>query len=233
MPYFLEKRDTESRELMDKPDCDRQKLFNTYHYFKYVNRLLSGWRVIYRQYMRPILSERGGSATLLDIGFGGGDIPVDLVKWALQDGFSLRITAIDTDSKAMEYSQQQNYHPNITFRNTHTSTMVKEGKQFDFVISNHLLHHLTNLELKTITQHARQLSRCSVLMNDIQRSDMAYALFYLATRFIPNNSFIHIDGLLSIRRSFTQNELSQQLPQTWSVDKPYPFRLLACYKHNH
>jgi len=216
---------------MDYPDCNKQKLFKTFQYFKYVNRFLSGWKVIYHKYVQPLLAQLEGSATLLDIGCGGCDIPIFLTKWAQQDGYFLKITAIDTDSRIVEYLRQHKIPGNITFRNIHTSTLMKESEKFDIVISNHLMHHLTNRELCLITQHARQLSRHQVLMNDIRRSDTAYALYYMGTRIIPKTSFIHIDGLLSIRRSFAQDELRKLLPANWQVERPYPFRLLARYQH--
>lgn len=232
MPVILKKRNTTIREIMDNPDCNKQKLFNTFRYFKYVNQLLSGWKVIYQKYLQPFLTRLEGKATLLDIGCGGCDIPIFLTKWAQQDGYSLEITAIDTDSRILEYLRQHNIPKNITFRNIHTSTLIKESKKFDIVISNHLMHHLTKRELSVVTQHAQQLSRHQVLMNDIRRSDAAYALFYMGTRLIPKVSFIHIDGLLSIKRSFTQDELSKILPEDWQIERPFPFRLLARYQHS-
>ena len=235
MPYFLQERDTVIREIMDQPDCDKQKLFNTYRYFKYINRMLSGWNVIYKKYIRPLLAELGGSATLLDIGSGGADIPFYLAECAQNDQFNLKTTAIDTDPKAFEFIHQIEDAPTstITFRNVHTSALIEENKRFDIVISNHLLHHLTDPDLRELTQHARQLSRHSVLMNDIRRCDTAYALFYLGTRLVPKKSFIHIDGLISIKRSFTRYELINLLPADWKVQTPYPFRLLAYYNHHH
>jgi len=47
------------------------------------------------------------------------------------------------------------------------------------------------------------------------------------TLFAFRNSYIRIDGLRSIRRSFTRNELKEIAPKDWSVAALFPFRLLA------
>ncbi len=68
----LARRATELPEIMDGP-CDEARLFATYRHFAVANRAVSGWRRIYRRRLRPLLA--AGPVTLLDVGFGGGDIP--------------------------------------------------------------------------------------------------------------------------------------------------------------
>ena len=40
------------------------------------------------------------------------------------------------------------------------------------------------------------------------------------------DSFIRVDGLISIRRSYTPSELSAAVPPGWRVEKRMPARLL-------
>ena len=89
----LRVRDTQLRELMDDPDCDLAGLRHTYAQFRVVNRLVAGWRRVYRQRIRPLL-RTGQTTTLLDIGSGGGDVARTLARWARRDGFALAVTAI-------------------------------------------------------------------------------------------------------------------------------------------
>ena len=133
-------------EVMDSPECDAERLRNTYSYFRYVNAVVSGWRLTYRRDIRPALSPDRLS-TLLDIGTGGGDVARSLARWARRDRLRLRITAIDPDARAHEYTASLPAVSDLTFRTELSSDLVARGERFDFVISNHVLHHLTAEQL--------------------------------------------------------------------------------------
>jgi len=229
MPLFLSKRNTGLTEIMDDPDCDRDGLFRTYQTFGRMNRLLSGWESIYKNKIRPLLNHSSTQITLLDIGTGGGDIPSHLSELAKKDGFSIQITAIDPDERAIEFAKSENTSGNIDFLCARSDELVKEGKQYDFVISNHLIHHLEGREILNLCSDAEKLCRYRVLFNDIERGDLGYVFFSLASPQFFRNTFIPTDGPLSIRRSFTKSELQELLPPGWKVKRLFPYRLIATY----
>ncbi|MGD8426505.1 MAG: methyltransferase domain-containing protein [Balneolaceae bacterium] len=231
MPIILNKRDTSTTERMDDPDCDLVELENTYRQFGTVNSLISGWHTIYKHKIRPHL-ELNNSYNLLDLGFGGGDIPIKLSQWAEDDGFSLRVTAIDPDPRAINFVKKLGSRPNIEFLQCGIFDLDPSKEKYDFVISNHLLHHLDEQRLPVILTAARNLSRQSVIFNDIRRSDVGYLFFNLLARPIFRSSFITEDGLTSIKRSYTRQELAQSVPKEWIVKSLFPFRLLLMYHHD-
>lgn len=230
MPLFLTQRDTTSSERMDDPDCDQAELENTYKQFKTINALIAQWKTIYRRELCPYFRTRAENQ-ILDIGFGGGDIPVKLVQWAAKDDIPLHITAVDTDERAFNFVQKIQTPDNVKFLNCSSSELLTTGQKYDFVISNHLLHHLSEKELRSTLSEARKLSRRGVIFNDIRRSDIGYLLFNMLARPVFRSSFITQDGLTSIKRSYTQAELSQAVPEGWQVRKLFPFRLLLAYHH--
>lgn len=230
MPLFLSQRDSASQERMDDPNCDIEELKNTYRQFSTINSLISQWYRIYKREIRPFLHTNTPS-TLLDIGFGGGDIPLKLSSWASKDGLDLRITAIDPDSRAFNFVQELERIQSVEFLQCQLSEFNPSNQQFDFVISNHLLHHLGRQEFYEILSQAKQLSNQSVIFNDIHRSDWAYLLFNIFSRPVFRSSFITADGLTSIRRSYTHEELADIAPDDWKVESVFPFRLLLKYYH--
>lgn len=230
MPLLLSQRDTKSRERMDSPDCDPVELRNTYRQFGRVNALISQWENIYKSKIRPHLQPHS-QLTLLDIGFGGGDIPIALARWAARDGFDLSITAIDPDPRAINFVADLDYPSNIAFLQSDISELNPSEEKFDFVISNHLIHHLKKSELLNILKQSRALSTTSVIFNDLRRSDWAYLLFNIFSRPIFRSSFITEDGLTSIKRSYTKTELQKVVPQDWDTKNLFPFRLLLTYNH--
>jgi len=232
MPCFLRCRRSDLRERMDDPDCDTARLENTYRHFQTVNSALCRWNTLYRRHLRPVILAAGGRTfTLLDIGFGGGDVASGLASLARRDRVSLDITAIDTDPRACRYVKTLFLPDSITFRLASAGELLREGRRFDFVISNHLVHHLGDEELLSVLSEARQLSRHCVLFSDIERSDVGYLLFALLTRPAFRNSFIRQDGLTSIRRSYALAELRGIVPRGWQVNRIFPLRLLLSYRH--
>ena len=229
MPLFLRHRKPELKELMDDPNCDTEKLQNTYRQFERINKLLSKWDVIYKKEIRPVLKKQNGRASLLDIGFGGGDISIRLSELATKDGYSLEITSIEADLRPYEFIKSVETPSNIQFRHALSSDLVKENASFDFVISNHLLHHLNKKDFASICTEAKQLASKKVIFNDIKRSDIGYLLFTLFSKILFRNSFIANDGRISIKRSYTFKELSKIAPQGWKVVRLFPFRLNLIY----
>ena len=227
MPLVLRRRGPELRERMDDPACDPGKLEATYAHFAIVNRIFSGWWALYRQHLRPHLAP-GRTNYLLDVGFGGGDIPRRLLEWAERDGLELYVKAIDPDPRAAAFAHALPPHPRLSFGQTDTRAVRARGDTFDVVISNHLLHHLSDAEVSELCDDSAALGRV-VLHNDIARADAAYAGFAALTGPFFRGSYITPDGLTSVRRSYTPDELRAVAPPGWRVSSPYPYRLLLSH----
>ena len=227
MPFVLRTRKAELREYMDDPACNPEKLRATYAHFGLINRIFSGWWTLYGRYLRPQL-EANRTNYLLDVGFGGGDIPRRLLRWAERDGLELRVKAIDPDPRAAAFARDLRPHPKLSFEQTDTRAVRARGDTFDVVISNHLLHHLSDAEVKDLCGDSAALGRV-VLHNDIARADVAYAGFAALTGPFFRGSFITPDGLRSVRRSYTPDELREVAPSDWQVSSPYPYRLLLSH----
>lgn len=230
MPFILKDRNTSATERMDDLQCDINELENTYRQFSTLNSLISGWRTIYKREIRPRLS-RNHSYSLLDIGFGGGDIPIKIAQWASSDGYDLQVIAIDPDPRALDFVQELDRHPKVEFLQCRVSELNPSQKKYDFVISNHLLHHLGHQQLASTLQAAKKLSKISVIFNDICRSDWGYLFFSFFSRPVFRSSFITQDGLTSIKRSYTYEELVSITPKKWKVEKLFPLRLLLKFYH--
>lgn len=229
MAGLFPKRQPQLVEQMDREDCDPKLLENTYQQFSIINRMLARWKKVYRTELRPLM-QQNHPYTLLDIGFGGGNVPVQLLEWARRDGIDLTITAIDPDPRAFQFVQEHRSDSPIHWRQTSSDVLKEEGHSFDFVISNHLLHHLTDQEAVELMQETTALSRQKVIFNDIERSALGYGLFNMFSRPFFRRSFITEDGLISIKRSFTREELQKVAPIGWQVKRLFPFRLLAVYE---
>lgn len=226
----LTMRERDARELMDDPDCDPGALRRTYALFQPINRLVAGWRRIYLRQLRPALSPTR-TTTLLDIGSGGGDVPRALAAWAARDGLLLDVTAIDPDARAHDFASALEPVPHLDFRRATSAELVAADERYDIVTSNHLLHHLDEVELAALLTDSERLARRLVVHNDIARSGLAYAAYRAATTPLARRSFAHFDGSLSIRRSYRAPELRTAVSALgaddgWRVDTAVPFRVI-------
>ncbi|MFF2317183.1 class I SAM-dependent methyltransferase [Arthrobacter sp. NPDC058097] len=215
---------------MDRADCDPDRLHRTYKQFALVNRVVSGWHRLYRTRVRP-LAAGSGQATLLDVGCGGGDLAVMLARWAARDGVPLHVTGVDPDERAFRFAAARKPIPGVEFRQAGSGDLLAEGKRYDVVISNHVLHHLTTAELQAFLDDSARLARSLALHNDLSRSAAAYALFSAGA--LPlTGSYIRGDGLTSIRRSYTVPELAAVVPAGWTVEPHAPFHCLLTYRRH-
>lgn len=229
MPVILSQRNPELKEIMDDPACSREGLNRTYRAFDRMNRLLSQWDRIYKKEIRPVLLKSAHNVTLLDIGTGGGDLPRLLSQLAQKDNLNLKITAIDPDKRAIRFAKSNSDLQNIEYLHADSGELAVDKYRFDFVISNHLLHHLKEYEISRLCRDAEKLASRKVLFNDIERGDLAWIFFSAVSPLLYRNTFIPTDGPLSIRRSFTKRELQEILPAGWIVNRLFPYRLIATY----
>ena len=214
-------------EHMDNPVCDAVLLENTYRHFARMNRLVAGWRRIYRRWLRPAFDHIGGESTLLDIGCGGGDIPFQLAQWAQHDGFRVHILAIDPDERAIAYARRYRPHDQIDYRVVTPKALDEEGRRFHVVLSNHLLHHLQDEAVANLLDMSGRLSTRLTLHNDIRRSAIAYYLFKWTMPLLFRDAYTVSDGLTSIRRSYRRAELTSLLPRGWTSHAMSPWRVVA------
>ncbi|GAA4159344.1 class I SAM-dependent methyltransferase [Gryllotalpicola daejeonensis] len=221
----LAAREPALAEIMDGP-CDEARLFATYRHFALANRVVSGWRRVYTSRVRPLLAN--GHARLLDIGFGGGDIPRALAGWARADGLALDVTAIDPDERALRYVQGRMpdaARDGVRFRAATSRELLEAGERFDIVVSNHLLHHLGDAERDELLADSTGFGARLIVHDDIERSRLAYAAWAAGALPFALDSFALVDGLRSIRRSYTAAELAALAPG-WRVERMFPWRLL-------
>ena len=227
-------RDEAVRELMDDPDCDPQRLAATLRRFDLVNRLVAGWGRVARRHLLPRLARLGRPARVLDLGCGGGDVVARLARVARRAGVDVTWTGADPDERAIAVARERAGSAvgfrAVEFRCADAATLLAEGERFDAVISNHALHHL-GPALTEFADQSRRLSHGVVLHADIARSRAAYVLYGVGITPLAPGTFLRTDGLRSIRRSYTRDELQRTLddaqPGTWTVHRPGAFRLLA------
>ena len=199
-------------ELMDCPDSSGQLLGNTLKQFVWINQYMTpSRRLLRRNVLRQMRADPSREWTMLDIGSGGCDLAIWLIDLCRQERISLVITCIDHDSRVVEFARQRlvNYPEIILHQGDALALLSKSSKgNWDFIFSNHFLHHLTTPEIVHCLHLVVLACREQCIMSDLVRSRFSYFLYSVCAKLLLRNSFAYDDGRLSIRRSLTKKEAS-------------------------
>lgn len=237
--YFpdLRNRNTSDKEQLELADVDLHRLGRTIRQFKIINYLLSGSRRLLREHFFRIMSQDPEREyTLLDVGAGGCDIAIWAACEARRRGLKLRITALDNDRNSLPVAYQAiRDYPEISIVEGDARELNRLGT-FDFVFSNHFLHHLDWDEIRAFLESILPRTRIAFLMNDLKRSPWAYLGFTIFSGLLTRGSYHFNDGRLSIRRAFLPEEFRSFLQQNFpdhpiKVVETYPARLVLVHSN--
>lgn len=223
----LTARATDLPELMDDPACDPRALDRTFRRFALVNALVAGWGPVWRREIRPLFGPTC-SGRILDLGCGGGDLARALAGRARASGLDVEVVGVDPDERAIRAASRRRT-PGVSFRVASSAELVAAGERFDVVVSNHVLHHLEPAERDGFLADSAVLAEHRVVHSDIRRSASAYRSYALAAPLIAAGTFVLVDGLRSVRRSYTVQELEAVVPAGWRVTASTPHRVLAIH----
>jgi 2-polyprenyl-3-methyl-5-hydroxy-6-metoxy-1,4-benzoquinol methylase len=201
-------RNTTDKERMERADADLDQLHRTIRQFHWINFLFSASRSLMRKHFFPMMDQDPTrSYTLLDVGAGGCDNAVWAAREARNRGLKLNITALDNDPRILPiaYRAVRDY-PEIRIFEGNALDFSKLGS-FDFIFSNHFLHHLDWDEINIFLQQVLAGTRLAFVMNDLKRSRWAYLVCTVFLGLWTRRSFAFHDGRLSIRRGFLPGEL--------------------------
>ncbi len=143
---------------------------------------------------------------VLDIGTGGGDIPIALSQIAARGGFQLEVHGCDISPTALAHARAQAaaHHAPVEFWPLDPS---REALPIscDIAISNLLLHHLEDERITLLLQRLAEAGTHQFHC-DLRRCGGGLAMAWLGTRLISRCRMTHVDGPHSVRRALRPDE---------------------------
>jgi 2-polyprenyl-3-methyl-5-hydroxy-6-metoxy-1,4-benzoquinol methylase len=167
---------------------------------------LARWPTI--AWLRRQLPSRVGF-TLLDVGFGHGDMLRAIARWLQGRGLHAELAGIDLNPRSGPVAAAAT-DPSlgITY---HSGRAEALGWQPDFIISSLVAHHMRDDELVAFIQWMERTARVGWLINDLHRHWLAWAGFRTLAFVFRWHPIVAHDGALSVRRAFTRAELEALL----------------------
>lgn len=214
----LSRRATEP-ELLDEGVAEHEAIASLAD-LRFVNRWLGGRRSL----LRATLPYLGGSQpSLLDVGCGSADLPALLLQ-----AVGPRLLVVGLDRKLMHLRQAP---ADIRRVVADARRLPFPPRSFDVVTASLFLHHFDGAEVAAVLRTLYGLARRALVVNDLRRARVPYAFGRATFGWLFRSRVSVEDGLLSIRRAFTPDELraafrEASIPQV-AIRRRFPYRLVA------
>ncbi len=217
-------------ELLDHPDADPATVAASLHHIARANFWFGGWWAVRKGLARVLANVRPcARLTLLDVGTGNGDLPERAVGWARRRGITLIPVGLERHRTAAALARDRGM---ATLIGCAGSLPVRPGS-VDLVLASQLAHHLSPSANIAFFQAAQRIARVGVVVADLRRSRLAFAGFWLGSRFFRFDPATRADGLTSVLRGFLPDELAGLLRQAGiraRVERSPGFRLVATWR---
>lgn len=205
----LSRRDRQP-EVMDQPGLDPREHARALAGLRRINAI-SGLAASLLAAIEP-LARRGGAAAplqVLELACGGGDTAIDLALMARRRGLALDVRASDLNPEAVAIAQGQARRRGapVAFAQGNALTPPTAPGEADVVLCSLFLHHLGDDDAERLLALMAQRARRLVLVNDLVRSRLGYALAWGGTRLLSRSWVVHTDGPLSVRAAFQPAEV--------------------------
>jgi SAM-dependent methyltransferase len=195
----LQQRDRQP-EVMDQPGLDPGEHARALAGLRRINAI-SGLAASLLAPIEALARRRGGAPLqVLELACGGGDTAIDLALLARRRGLALDLRACDLNPEAVRIAQAnaQRRGAAVEVFCADALTAPPTPGEADVVFCSLFLHHLSDADAERLLALMAQRARHLVLVNDLIRSDLGYALAWAGTRLWV----VHTDGPLSVRAAF-------------------------------
>ncbi len=201
----------EADELLDQPGHALADVAASLRDVQAVNRYLAGTAVT-RGHLFRLLRRRPATApqpaTFLDLCAGSADIPRALLDRARRRSLPLAGVAYDINPVVLQVARQTSIgYPDLRFVRGDARRLPFCAASFDYVICSMALHHFDADDATSILREMNRVSRYGLVVNDLRRSRVAYALIRLLTTLLRAHPLTRHDGPLSTLRAWTPREL--------------------------
>lgn len=145
---------------------------------------------------------------VIDVGGGTAAFAVRVVLWARRSGRDIRVVVIDRDPTSLRLARAAvAAYPEILLVCADASALPCRERAVDIVTSALTLHHLEPAQAAAGLREMTAAARIGVVVNDLLRRRLSLGLVWLVTRLLGCHPISRHDGPLSVRRSYSRDEL--------------------------
>jgi len=195
-------------EILDSPDVDPKLVTRSLADVARANVLFGGISSALDE-LKEGLKVVPRVATLLDVGTGLGDIPCRARKEARRTGVELTTIGLDSAPELASASRSS-----VDFSVCADALRLPfADNSIDIVMCSQVLHHFAGEEAAEMLREMDRVARVRVIVSDIRRSWIAAAGLWLASFPLRFHAVSRHDGVVSVMRGFTPDELADTVQE--------------------
>jgi 2-polyprenyl-3-methyl-5-hydroxy-6-metoxy-1,4-benzoquinol methylase len=221
---------TSEPEIMDDFLLEGDELQDALDKIAKINQLLGGNKLTLQGVKRMIPKEISSKElVIVDVGCGNGDMLRTLADYADENDLNLKLIGIDANPFTIDYAKKLSTHyPNILYQCEDIFDAKFKTLKYDIVLCTLTLHHFKDDEIIQLMDVFFKNANIGIVINDLERSAIAYRLFQGLCFVFQLNTMSRKDGLVSILRGFKKEELqkfSKKLNlNNYTIDWKWAFR---------
>lgn len=217
-------------EIMDQPGLDPLEHACALRGLERINRMSGMTRRLWRR-IRIVARNASAPVRVLDVACGGGDVAARLARRAALEHVPVTFAGCDISETAVAHARANadSARLDIAFFQ-HDILAEPLPEPYDIVMCNLFLHHMDEKSAVLLLERLRDAAARLVLVHDLERSALGYAVAYAGTRLLSRSPIVHHDGPLSVRAAFTRAEVRAFAAQCGMSDArvswQWPFRFI-------
>ncbi|HUQ46997.1 MAG TPA: methyltransferase domain-containing protein [Gemmatimonadaceae bacterium] len=207
-------------ELLDDPAVSGELMIRSMSDVARANALFGGRRAAIEE-LRLVLPTIGTKASMLDVGTGRGDIPAAARIVAKDIGVDLWTVGLDLSLPLVK----ENRGSNDVVALGDAIRLPFSDKSIDVVMSSQMLHHFQFEDAVKVVVELNRVARKKVIVSDLRRSVFAAAGIWAASFPLGFHPVSRHDGVVSVMRGFTPNELTEIVKAAAGIEPVVRHRL--------
>lgn len=231
MKFFVPtKYRTTSTEIMDDFTLEGEELREALDKIAIINQVLGGNKITLDGVSQLIKKQHfNREIKIIDIGCGNGDMLRTLAKFGQKSNLKFNLIGIDANAFTINHAKElSNTFQNISYRCEDIFDDSFNEVDCDIFLCTLTLHHFKEDHILKLLHLLYKNAKLGIVVNDLQRSGLAYRLFQLLCFVFRLNTMSREDGLTSILRGFKKEELKQFSTQLnvrkWTLQWKWAFR---------
>ncbi|MBE0393226.1 MULTISPECIES: methyltransferase domain-containing protein [unclassified Flavobacterium] len=200
---------TDQEEIMDDFALEGEVLRATLDKIAQINQFLGGNKLTLSG-VKKLLKKiaENNIITIVDVGCGNGDMLRLLADYGKKNSLNFNLIGIDANNFTANHAKQlSESYSNISYRCEDVFETDFKNLKYDIVLCTLTLHHFKEEAIIELMSIFNQNATVGIVINDLQRSLVAYRLFQAVCYVFRLNDMSREDGLVSILRGFKKVEL--------------------------
>jgi 2-polyprenyl-3-methyl-5-hydroxy-6-metoxy-1,4-benzoquinol methylase len=201
------------KELLDAEEIPVKDLYKNLDELHFINKTLGGYGIS----LSALKTAAPHSATIVDIGCGGGNMLNEIRRWGIKHKRNDRLIGIDLKQDCINYAIDKGFdRQGIRFIRDDYRAISKHVDKIDIIHACLFTHHLDDKQVTDLIAFARETG-ATLVINDLERNAVAYYLIKWLTALFSKSYLVKNDAPLSVARGFKKADWQRYIREAGAI----------------